>query len=180
MRRFLRLLKRRRIVKSIFLIVNRGRQFEAISDITKGHTNGDTTLGTRLRHQTVELLIVVAVESRTGLEPLRHAIGVDTVANNLIGTESYQLTRFIEETESITISKTRHTRHVETVMTDFFYHADKSTHRLRGIHRGDIRYSAMQEISGIATIEGAVQIGRKSIATYALRTTAIQVRMTSD
>ena len=185
MRGLLRLLMLSRIMKRAFghcLVVTDhcGTELEAIGDSTQGHADGDATLGTRLRHHAVELLIVVTVEAHTGLQALGHAIRKDAVANDLIRPEANQLSCCIEKAESVAIGETRHTSHIETVMTYLLHGSHKGTHGLGGIHRSDVWHAPMQEIGGVAAIEGAVQIGCEGIVANAQGTATIAVRMTSD
>ena len=155
-------------------------ELEAVGHGAQRQSDGYPPLGTRLRHQTVELLITIAVESHTRLEALRHAIREDTVPHHLVGTESDQLTIAVQETKPVAVGKTRHTRHIKTVVTHLLHHADKGSHRLGRIPRGNVLLTSMQEVGGIATIKRPVEIGRESISAFAARTAAILTGMTPD
>ena len=125
------------------------------------HRDGNPPLSTGTRQQAFHLLIVIAVETLTGTQAFRHTLGEKAIALNPVDTKALKLAVGTQETQAIAIGKAGGACHCERVAPQLLDSADKLAHRLRRIKRGDVGLTAMQEIGGIAPIEGLRQIGRE-------------------
>ena len=91
------------------------RQPEAVSRRLKAQSQRNLALGTGTRQQTLELLVVVAVESHTRPETGRHLLRKEPVAHGTIDAETLQLALVIDEAQPVAIGKRRRARHIERV-----------------------------------------------------------------
>ena len=156
------------------------RQPEAVSRRLKAQSQRNLALGTGTRQQTLELLVVVAVESHARPETGRHLLRKEPVAHGTIDAETLQLALVIDEAQPVAIGKRRRARHIERVAAQLLDLAHILAHGLRRVGRKDVRLPAVQEVGGEATVESLVQPGRKRIADAASRSTAVAVCMGGD
>ena len=156
------------------------RQFVTTIDSTQRHPDRYLPDGTGFGEHPLKLLIVATIKRHPRAQTCWHLEGIDTITIGTIGTETLEITTGVEETETVAISETGRSCHIETVATDLLHPTHELTDCLRGIKRGDIGSSAIHEIGGIAAVERTFQIGRKRVFAMSLRGTAIVIRMLTD
>ena len=66
-------------------------QLETIIHCTQRDTNGNLSCGARLREDSLELLIIVAIERHTRTQSCRHLERIDSVAHHAVGAEAFEL-----------------------------------------------------------------------------------------
>ena len=155
-------------------------QGEAIGRGTQSHGDRHLSFGTFLTQQAFHLLVVITIKTESGTQVGRHLQGEKTVALYPIHTEALELAAVVDEAESVAITERRHTCHIKRIATHLLDRAHKLAHSLGRVERGNIRLSAMQEIRGIATIEGLAQIRPERIGATALRGTLVLAGMLLD
>ena len=86
----------------------------------------------------------------------------------------------IQKAQTIAISKAGRTRHIKRIVTNLLHSTHKLAYGLWGIERCDIWLATINEIGGVTTIKGTIQVGRKCIFATSLRCTTILIRMLAD
>ena len=82
--------------------------------------------------------------------------------------------------EAIAVGETGGTGYGEGTATDFFDCSYKFAYGLGGVRRKDIRLTAMQEMRGIAPVEGLAEVGLEGIGAAPQGSSLVAVRMTAD
>ena len=155
-------------------------QGEAISGGTERHPYGDLSLGTFLTQQALHLLIVITIETKTRTQVVRHLQREKTVALYPIHAEAFELALIVDEAETVTIAERRHACHIKRVATQFLHRTYELAHSLGRVERSNIRLTSMEEIRGIATIEGLAQVGLEGVGAAPLGGTLVLPGMLLD
>ena len=156
------------------------RKHESVDCLFQGHHHRNLPDSSALRHLFLENLIVVTIEDLSRLQTDRHLQGEQTVALNLVHTETFQLTTVIDKTESVAIGKRSGSSHRKGIPAYLFYLPYILTDSLWRIRREDIILPAMKEIIGISSVKRFLQVGSKGISTVPLGSTYITVGHPTD
>jgi hypothetical protein len=83
------------------------RETETVGGWPQRHRDGNLALGTGLRQQAVELLVVVTIEAKTWTQTVGHTLREQTISLYPIHTETLELTITIQEAETVAVGEGR-------------------------------------------------------------------------
>ena len=155
-------------------------KLETIINRTQGYSYCNLARGTGFRQDSLELLIIITIQSHSWTQSSRHLEWENAITSHTIGAEAFELAIAIQETQSIAISKAGSSCYIKRVVTNLFNPAHKLAYCLWGVKGCNIWLATIHKISGIAAIESAIKIGSKRVLASSFRSTTILIRMLTD
>ena len=130
-----------------------GREAEAVGSRPQRQRDGNLALGTGAAEQPVELLVVVAIETKARTQTVGHTLREQAIPLYPIHAEALQLAVGIEEAQAVAVGEAGRPRYRESVAPQFLDRPHELTHRLRCVEGSDVGTTATGEIVCIASIE---------------------------